>query len=175
LPAFHTENESFLPSKTKHHEENQSNNVSIWELEDGKKLRETQKKVASFEKLKTIGKLKIKKQSHGLETGEDKTFFSPQKFRVFANQKKVEYMSNTFLKLDDYNKINKEYFYGKYHSGLVVDDFSFIHPSAKFVDSKSLLIPGAYLLKIFKARTSKRKAPTFRPTDLSIIFENLAY
>jgi len=175
LPSVNSENGSFLSSKTECQNETQFHYASMLKFEDANELRGIRKTVLTFGKLKNNQKLKAKKDNNDIEIGEDKCFFSPQKFRVFAIPKKIEYMSSTILKLDDYNRINNEYFYKKYHSEGYIDDFLFTHPSAKFVDSKSLLIPGAYLLKSFKARATKRKAPSFRPTNLSIVFENLAY
>lgn len=175
LPSVNSENGPFLSSKTTFQEETDIHNGSTWRNEDTKKLREHRQKVYIFDRLENNNKIKTKKENHDIEIGEDKTFFSPQKNRVFVIPKKIEYMSSTILKLEDYNRLNREYLHKKFHSGVHIDDFLFIHPSAKFVDSKSLHIPGAYLLKTFKVRASKRKAATFRPTDLSTIFENLAY
>lgn len=98
-----------------------------------------------------------------------------EKPRRVSEGKTREYMAGTQVGLEEYNRVNREYFYKKYYSGVEVDDYSFVHSSAKLVYSKSLFIPGAYLWKSSKVRASKRKAPMFKPTELSTIFENLAY
>jgi len=98
-----------------------------------------------------------------------------EKPRRVSDSKTREYMAGTQVGLDEYNRVNREYFYKKYYSGVEVDDYSFVHSSAKLVYSKSLFVPGAYLWKSSKVRASKRKAPMFKPTELSTIFENLAY
>jgi len=118
---------------------------------------------------------KIKEVSHDIEQGRPKKGQTSEKARVFGEPKIREYMAGTRVGLDDYNKVNREYFYKKYYSGMEVDDYSFVHSSAKLVLSKSLFTPGAYLWKSSKLRASKRKAPMFKPTELSTIFENLAY
>jgi len=114
----------------------------------------------------------IKEIGHGAEQKRPK---KGQASRVVSEPKSKVYMAGTRVGLDEYNEVNREYFYKKYYSGMEVDDYSFVHSSAKLVDSKSLFIAGAYLWKSSKLRVSKRKAPMFKPTELSTIFENLAY
>ena len=113
-----------------------------------------------------------------IEQGSSKKEKKPhvhEKPRRVSDSKPREYMAGTQVGLEEYNRVNREYFYKKYYSGVEVDDYSFVHSSAKSVYSKSLFIPGAYLWKSSKVRASKRKAPMFKPTELSTIFENLAY
>jgi hypothetical protein len=117
---------------------------------------------------------KINDIEQGSSKKEKQTSMNEKPRRV-SEGKTREYMAGTQVGLDDYNRVNREYFYKKYYSEMEVDDYSFVHSSAKLVYSKSLFIPGAYLWKSSKVRASKRKAPMFKPTELSTIFENLAY
>jgi hypothetical protein len=117
---------------------------------------------------------KINDIEQGSSKKEKQTSMNEKPRRV-SDAKTREYMAGTQVGLDGYNRVNSEYFYKKYYSGMEVDDYSFVHSSANLVYSKSLFIQGAYLKKSSKVRASKRKAPMFKPTELSTIFENLAY
>jgi hypothetical protein len=80
-------------------------------------------------------------------------------------------MGHTSIKLDEYDSKNLN------HLSTGDISFSFTHPQANGINAKGLLLPsmafgskGSTISKV-----TKRKLPPFRPTELSTIFENLAY
>lgn len=82
-----------------------------------------------------------------------------------------EFISGATVKLEEYNQKNRDYLMSKYVGGPEVDNFVFMHPNTKSRFSADSFI----LLKTPQPRKSKKKAIPFRPTELSTIFENLAY
>jgi len=82
----------------------------------------------------------------------------------------LDYLSGTSTKLDDYHKKNQSYLLSKCTNDSNVDNYSFTHPNAHSVFSRR-----TFVLKNPLPRSFKKKPKPFRPTDLSPIFENLAY
>lgn len=153
-----------------------STNISMWTVEEVKKLPEHPKQNSISEKSNNHLWLKIREIAHNNEQREPpNTEQQTQKIKTSIDSRRKDHMSSTTLKLEDYNRMNREYFYRKYHSGVEVDDYLFTHPSAKPIYSRNLLLPDAPLLKFSKARTVKRRLSSFKPTSLSTILENLAY
>lgn len=98
-----------------------------------------------------------------------------QRKRVYEIRRKPytkEFVSGATVKLEEYNKKNQDYLMSKYVGGPDVDNFVFMHPNSKSRFSSDSFI----LLKTPQPRSSKKKKSVpFRPTELSTIFENLAY
>lgn len=82
--------------------------------------------------------------------------------------KKKSQLSNTAVKLAEYDSINRNYLsQGDFY-------FTFTHPSVPNILNKSYLNSSSQ--SIFKpSRNFKRKLTSFKPTELSTIYENLAY
>jgi len=81
----------------------------------------------------------------------------------------LDYVAGATIKLSDYNKKNQEYLLNKYTNGSNVDNFSFTHPEAHSIFSRT------FSVKSPVSKNLRRRPRSFRPTELSTIFENLAY
>ena len=152
-----------------------SSDILICKRQNHRKLPEYPQQTSIYERSNSHLWLKIKEIAHDKVVEEPKLLSFVPEVEIPSEPRRKDHMSSTAIKLDDYNRVNREYFYRKYHSGVEIDDYSFTHPSAKSVYSRSLLIPSANLWKGNKLRISKRKPSVFKPTALSTIFENLAY
>lgn len=145
-----------------------------WRKKDAKIMAETRPSSSILEKSESRLWSKIKEMSH-------KTIEEPENFEEDMDAElnlevnNRHFLSNTMLKLEDYDRINMEYLDKKYNGGMEEDGYSFTHPLAKSVYFRNIASPGAYLRKSWNIRALKRKAPSFKPTELSTIFENLAY
>ena len=90
------------------------------------------------------------------------------------------YISNTWLKLNEYNQINNEYLLKK--GMLSSSNFNNIYPFTSVLSlpklsktTKSSIRGNKGGAKLNRPKLFKRKQSSFRPTELSTIFENLAY
>jgi len=118
------------------------------------------------------------KNANDLLKGQEKSISGAQKANEYKEVKRcnykrgkdsLDYITGAALKLNDYNKMNQEYLFSKYTNGSNVDNYSFTHPAAHSIISRT------FSLKSPVSKSFRKRPKGFRPTELSTIFENLAY
>ena len=167
--------------------------ITVWRAKDVRELARTSNRSSIEEKTQNDLWLKIQeiaqyKQENkpvvqqaeteevakNVKSGNDMSQEEYQRKRVYEIRRKPytkEFVSGATVKLEEYNKKNRDYLMSKYVGGPDVDNFVFMHPNTKSRFSADSFI----LLKTPQPRRSKKKSVPFRPTELSTIFENLAY
>jgi hypothetical protein len=145
----------------------QLKDISVWNPEESQTLsRPMNLSIAS----KTQNELWSKIKEMANEGDNSKNFTTNIYDHKVKCHGRRNYMSSTFLKLDDYHRKNREFILnGEFHQ------FSFNNFSAKPAYSKNPIVPGGSDAFKAKPRCQKKRIPPFRPTELSTIFENLAY
>ena len=179
LSVFHPyqANQSHISfSKAESYSKVENSDVSILKVEDVQEKPERFKRLSLSEKSSQHLRLKVKELVNDKGVEEPRKASQVPKAKMSGEARRRDYMSTAPIKLDAYNRINREYFYSKYQIGVEVDEYSFMHPSAKTVQLSNLLTPSTgRLWKSSKVTMPRKKAITFKPTELSTIFENLAY
>jgi len=83
---------------------------------------------------------------------------------------KKDFIPGTTVKLDEYNKSNQDFMMKK-REGSSDDEYVFLHPECQ----RNLYLKAFSFKNPLAKNSKKKKVAYFKPTELSVIFENLAY